>query len=170
MRMLQKKICMLGAYAVGKTSLVRRFVESIFDEKYHTTLGVKIDKCEVEIGDIHLTLVLWDLAGDDEMEQVKLTHVRGASGFILVVDGCRKSTLDRAFALRERVEEALGPIPAVLALNKSDLRQEWEVSPASVEEMFAHHMPVFVTSAKTGEAVEDMFRALATRMLAKSPS
>src|SRR5208283_3569574 len=62
MRMLQKKICMLGAYAVGKTSLVRRFVESIFDEKYHTTLGVKIDKCEVEIGDIHLTLVLWDLA------------------------------------------------------------------------------------------------------------
>ncbi|HME08132.1 MAG TPA: ADP-ribosylation factor-like protein, partial [Bryobacteraceae bacterium] len=105
--MLQKKICMLGAYAVGKTSLVRRFVESIFDEKYHTTLGVKIDKCEVEIGDIHLTLVLWDLAGDDEMEQVKLTHVRGASGFILVVDGCRKSTLDRAFALRERVEEAL---------------------------------------------------------------
>jgi len=155
---------------VGKTSLVRRFVESIFDEKYHTTLGVKIDKREMEIGDTHLTLVLWDLAGDDELEQVKIAHLRGASGYILVLDGCRKSTLERALALKERVEQSLGPIPAVLALNKSDLRQQWDMSPASVEEIFAHHMPVFVTSAKTGEAVEPMFQALAIRMLNKSPS
>lgn len=163
--MLQKKICMLGAYGVGKTSLVRRFVESMFDEKYHTTLGVKIDKRVVETLDTRLTLVLWDLAGDDEVEQVKLTHLRGASGYILVVDGSRKSTLDRAVALRERVEDALGKLPAVLALNKCDVREQWDVNEGTVETAFAHHMPIFTTSAKTGEAVEAMFEALVVQML-----
>lgn len=163
--MLQKKICMLGAYGVGKTSLVRRFVESMFDEKYHTTLGVKIDKRVVETQDTRLTLVLWDLAGDDEVEQVKLTHLRGASGYILVVDGSRKSTLDRAVALRERVEDALGKLPAVLALNKCDVREQWDVNEGTVEIALAHHMPIFTTSAKTGEAVEAMFEALVIQML-----
>jgi len=166
--MLQKKICMLGAYGVGKTSLVRRFVESIFDEKYHTTLGVKIDKRVMEIGDTRFTLVLWDLAGDDEVEQANLSHLRGASGYILVVDGCRKSTLDRAVLLKQRVDQVLGPVAAVLALNKCDINDQWAVTPAMVEEIFAHHMPVFVTSAKTGHAVEEMFQALAIQTLGET--
>jgi small GTP-binding protein len=166
--MLQKKICMLGAHGVGKTSLVRRVVESMFDEKYQTTLGVKIDKRVIEVRGTVVTLLVWDLAGEDEVEQIKLSHLRGASGYILVVDGCRKSTLDRAVAIRERVEESLGRVPFVLALNKADLRGQWDLSPAIVQEILARDAPVFLTSAKTGEAVEAMFEALAMHMLTEA--
>ena len=64
--MIQKKICMVGVLAVGKTSLVARFVESIFSKKYHTTVGVKISKKALQVSDQEWHLILWDLAGEDE--------------------------------------------------------------------------------------------------------
>ena len=76
----KKKICMVGACGVGKTSLVRRFVESIFDESYQTTIGVKIDKKLLELDGREVTLVIWDLAGEDEFAQVREAHLRGAAG------------------------------------------------------------------------------------------
>ena len=85
--MIQKKICMLGAYAVGKTSLVGRFVRSMFSEKYQTTVGVKIDQKTVNVGDQQVNMMLWDLHGEDEAQKVRLSYLRGASGYILVVDG-----------------------------------------------------------------------------------
>src|SRR5205823_8775603 len=89
---VQKKVCMLGSYAVGKTSLVRRFVEGIFDERYLTTVGVKIDRKRMTIRGRELNLVLWDLAGDDELAPAKPSHLRGSSGYIVVADGCPRST------------------------------------------------------------------------------
>src|ERR1051325_7234218 len=74
--LIQKKICMLGAYAVGKTSLVARFVRSIFSEKYHTTIGVKIDKKTLRVDDQELSLILWDLAGEDDFYQVRMSYLR----------------------------------------------------------------------------------------------
>ena len=85
--MIQKKICMIGSFGVGKTSLVARFVRSIFSEKYQTTVGVKIDKKVVEVGGQQVTLVLWDIAGEDALTTVRVSQLRGASGYILVVDG-----------------------------------------------------------------------------------
>jgi len=163
--MIQKKICMLGAYGVGKTSLVRRFVESMFDERYHTTVGVKIDKKLLEINGTSVMLMLWDLAGEDEVEQVRLSHLRGAAGYILVVDGCRQSTLARALALKERVAGAFGNLPSVLAVNKADLRDQWEVDAA--DPLIGDPADVFVTSAKTGVSVQHVFETLATKMLAQ---
>jgi len=80
---------MVGQFGVGKTSLVRRFVDSIFDERYLSTIGVKIDRKDVTIGSASVTLMLWDLAGEDDLAQLKVSHLRGASGYILVADGCR---------------------------------------------------------------------------------
>ena len=91
--MLQKKICMLGGFAVGKTSLVRRFVQSIFSETYLTTVGVKIDKKSVVLSDKTVDLILWDLAGEDDIGSFRLSYVRGASGLVLVADGTRAATL-----------------------------------------------------------------------------
>ena len=115
--MLQKKICMLGSFSVGKTSLVRRFVESIFSDAYQTSIGVKIDKKVVRAGNEDVTLVLWDIHGEDVYQKIRMSYLRGMSGYLLVVDGTRRQTLDDALALNERVIQEAGKVPAVLVLN-----------------------------------------------------
>jgi GTPase SAR1 family protein len=112
--MIQKKICMLGGFAVGKTSLVSRFVRSVFSDKYHSTVGVKVDK--------------------------------------------------KAVVLQSRAREAVGPVPFVLMLNKSDLAEEWEVEDTAVETLVGQGWPAFRTSAKTGAGVEEAFQTLAQKM------
>jgi small GTP-binding protein len=87
--MMQKKICMLGAFAVGKTSLVARFVESIFSDRYHTTVGVKIEKKTLQVSGQQWNLIVWDLAGEDEFMQIRMSYLRGSSGYLLVADGTR---------------------------------------------------------------------------------
>jgi hypothetical protein len=165
MRLLQKKVCMAGAFAVGKTSLVRRYVESIFDERYQTTVGVKIDKKQVKLDGLPLTMVLWDLAGEDDLAQVRASHVRGAAGFILVVDGCRAATLDTAVLLQQRIMDETGPVPFVLALNKMDMAAQWEITAPAVAPLVARGWTCTRTSAKDGRGVEEMFLSLARKML-----
>ena len=93
--MLQKKICMLGSFAVGKTSLIRRYVESIYSDAYHTTVGVKIDKKTLTVNEQEVNLVLWDLYGEDEFQKMKWSYVRGSSGYLLVADGTRRAIVER---------------------------------------------------------------------------
>ena len=160
---LQKKICMLGGFSVGKTSLVKRYVQSIFSETYLTTVGVKIDKKTVDLSDRTVTLILWDLAGEDDINSLRMTNVRGAAGYVLVADGTRPSTLDVALSLRERVEADFGPLPFVLLLNKSDLKEQWAISDIAVAELQQKGWWVQPSSARTGEGVEDAFKDLAIR-------
>ncbi len=163
--MIQKKICMVGAFGVGKTSLVARYVYSLFSEKYQTTVGVKIDKKVVttEAGDV--TLVLWDLAGEDALTTVRPTHLRGASGYILVVDGSRRQTLEVAVDLQARVVQAVGAVPFVCVMNKADLRESWEVQQPDLDALVKRGWPLIEASAKTGAAVEEMFRSLTNAMM-----
>jgi small GTP-binding protein len=165
--MLQKKICMLGSFSVGKTSLVKRFVESIFSERYLTTVGVKIDKKVVTAGGGELTLMLWDLYGEDEYQKIRMSYLRGASGYLLVADGTRPATLDKALAIQEEAEKNFGPAPYVVALNKCDLTAEWEISAEREAEISERARGAAVrTSAKTGEGVELAFDSLAKAMIA----
>ena len=99
--MIQKKICMLGSFAVGKTSLVRRFVHSMFTDKYLTTVGVKIDNKKLVYGDKEVSLLLWDLYGEDEFQRVQTSYLRGSSGLLLVADGTRPETVDKAIELNQ---------------------------------------------------------------------
>lgn len=162
--MLQKKICMLGAFAVGKTSLVRRFVESVFSDAYLTTVGVKIDKKTLQVNGQPLALILWDIAGEDEVSSVRTSYLRGSAAYVLVADGTRAASLDVARSLQARVETELGKLPYVLLLNKGDLTEEWVVSPAEMAELGDAGWSVRKTSAKTGEGVEEAFRELALRL------
>jgi small GTP-binding protein len=162
--LIQKKICMVGAFGVGKTSLVARFVRSIFSDKYLTTLGVKIDKKPLTIDGRELTLMLWDLAGEDALTQVKSTQLRGSSGYILVADGCRAGTLQTAIDLQSRAEAELGKVPFTCVVNKADLRETWEVDAAALERLSGLGWSFLLTSAKTGEGVEELFVELAGRM------
>jgi small GTP-binding protein len=163
--MLQKKVCVLGAFGVGKTTLVRRFVESIFSEAYLTTVGVKIDKKTVTVGSEPVTLVLWDIAGEDAERSVRMNYVRGASGYFLVADGTRAETLDVASSIQARVTAEVGGLPFLLLLNKSDLQESWDVAAAPVESLERAGWAVVRTSAKTGENVEEAFHELTKRMV-----
>jgi len=164
--MLQKKICMLGSFSVGKTSLVRRFVESIFSDAYQTSIGVKIDKKVVRAGNEDVTLVLWDIHGEDVYQKIRMSYLRGMSGYLLVVDGTRRQTLDDALALNERVIQEAGKVPAVLVLNKSDLTEKWEIDSTRESELTAAGWNILRTSAKTGASVEEVFSKLTAAMLA----
>jgi small GTP-binding protein len=164
---LQKKICMLGGFSVGNTSLVRRFVASVFSETYLTTVGVKIDKKTVDMGDRTVNLILWDVAGEDDISTVRMTYLRGCAGYVLVADGTRPSTLDVALSLRERVEAEFGRLPFVLLLNKSDLQEQWAIDGAKLDELRQAGWSVRSSSARTGEGVEDAFRELAAGVTAQ---
>ena len=166
--MIQKKICMIGAFGVGKTSLVARFVHSIFSDKYLTTVGVKIDKKLVEVDGDQITLMVWDIAGEDALTTIRPSQLRGASGYILVVDGSRRATCESAPDLKRRADETVGSVPFACVFNKNDLRESWEVTDADVEALRARGWPVLFSSAKSGEGVEELFLQLATAIL-KAP-
>jgi small GTP-binding protein len=162
---LKKKVCMLGSFSVGKTSLVRRFVESIYEERYFTTVGVKVDKKALSIDGSEITVMLWDLAGDDDFQKLRMNYLNGASGYLLVVDGTRRATLEKALELHERVQSTLGSLPFIAALNKCDLSMDWELPEEAEQGLHARGWKVLRTSAKTGEGVEEAFQYLARAML-----
>jgi small GTP-binding protein len=163
--MLQKKICMLGSFAVGKTSLVRRFVEGFYSDVYQTTVGVKIDKKNIQMNGGEVSLILWDIYGEDDYQKMRWSYLRGASGYLLVADGTRKATLEKARQLEERAREEAGAIPFVFVINKCDLRQDWEVDDSFEMQMRAQNWSLLRSSAKTGEGVEEAFSLLAQKML-----
>ncbi len=156
---------MLGSFAVGKTSLVRRYVESIYSEVYQTTVGVKVDKKVVQVASTEMTMVLWDLYGEDEFQKMRWSYLRGTAGYLLVGDGTRRATLDKAFLLEQRVREEVGEIPFVFLINKSDLVADWQLDQSLEVQFVAKKWNVLHCSAKTGENVEEAFTQLAGKLL-----
>ena len=163
--MIQKKIALLGASGVGKTSLVRRFVSSLFDDKYLTTIGVKVDKKTIRVGGEDAVLMIWDIAGAEEHFSVPTSYVRGAAGFVVVADGTRADTFDAAAGLVEQMDRDLGPLPFVFVVNKKDLVEAWQGDAARLDAMRPRSLAVVTTSAKTGEGVEDAFHRLAEAVI-----
>ena len=163
--MVKKKIGMLGSFGVGKTSLVARFVHSMFSDKYHTTVGVKIDKKIVRVDGSEVTLMLWDMAGEETHAPVKIHQIRDAAGYLLVVDGCRSQTLETALSIQQRVESEIGPSPFLLLANKADERPNWEIPDSVWQQLKERGWTVLETSAKTGQKVEEAFLTLAGRIL-----
>ena len=163
--MIQKKICMVGAFATGKTSLVQQFIYSRFSDKYHSTVGVKIDRKEVDVAGTRVNLLLWDLAGQDKFQSVQGTYLRGSAGVFYVVDGTRRETLTELASLRTLVRETLGSVAALIAVNKADLENEWQVTQDDFYGLLGEGCHVLRTSAKTGMGVSQGFLWLAGQAL-----
>lgn len=168
--MIHLKLCLVGAFAVGKSSLVQRYVQSMFSEKYHTTVGVKIDKKDVTVGATPVRLVIWDLAGEDHFSALRPTFMRGAAGYLLVADGTRAHTLDTALDLNRQIEAAQGPLPFALVLNKEDLSDEWQITTPRMEALEHRGMKLFRGSAKSGAGVQAMFEYFASLSLRERAS
>lgn len=161
---LARKVCMLGDFGVGKTSLVARFVRNTFSDKYLTTVGVKVDSRLVTLADQRpLKLVLWDIAGKAVLDSLNQNYLRGASGLILVADGTREASLRAALNLLMQARDVLDDPACVLFVNKLDLVDRWEVSPQTLAEI-RRSLPVFETSALSGDGVEAGFGELAARL------
>jgi GTPase SAR1 family protein len=173
---------MLGDFGVGKTSLVSRFVESIFSEAYRTSIGVSVTKKVVAIGQGDLTLVLWDMASDDVSQRTKMSYLRGMSGYLLVADGTRPSSLEYACHIYERIYNSEEPppdkpnpkvpyiqfpyrqIPFIFLLNKSDLVNQWRFDDSDLQKLRGRGWPVVKSSAKEGEGVEETFLSLGRKV------
>lgn len=164
---MKKKICMLGAFAVGKTSLVQQFVHSIFSDKYLTTVGVKIEKTAVILEGGKVDLIIWDLHGEDEFQHVRLSYLNGSSGCIYVADGTRAKTLATALNLEHIAQKAIGFVPFVLVINKQDLKDLWEIDSSTIEKLKKKGVDIILTSAKTGDGVEKAFKTLTQKIMEK---
>lgn len=168
---ISKKVCLLGDFAVGKTSLVRRFVYNLFDDKYISTIGVKVSRKVIAVprgeGIVELTLMLWDLAGSKEFDRVRASYLRGSAGAVVMCDLTRPETLG---SLRRYVDELRTVNPGaclILAANKYDLVEPClseglrALDPEQVKaESASLGVPHYFTSAKTGNKIEEMFRHL----------
>ncbi len=163
--MIYKKVCLLGAPAVGKTSLVQRFVRGLFDERYLSTIGAKIDARTVDTARGEAQLMLWDLNGSEMFERVQSSYLRGMHGFLLVFDPTRPETFEFAKDLLETVRAKVGIVPGLLLYGKADLHADWQVDPAAAQGLEGSGLGVTRVSAKTGEGVEEAFAALAAQML-----
>lgn len=169
---IQRKVCMLGQFAVGKTSLVRRFVEGRFDDKYLSTIGVKISRKPVMVGSTAVHLILWDLAGSEEYNGVQNSYLQGASGGIIVCDLTRPETLEGWAYYVRRLREVNPSARIVLVANKADLQDQRAIPDEELHRLAttmddgtgspAHY---WLTSAKTGENVETVFRRLAALLI-----
>jgi small GTP-binding protein len=128
---------------------------------------VKVDKKTLEIDGQAVNLVLWDLAGEDEVQKVSMSYLRGASGYLLVIDRTRRATVDTAADLVERVAESVGPVPFVAVFNKSDLTDEQEIDDEAMTQIIMQRQWEGIAgSAKTGEGVEEAFDRLARKITA----
>lgn len=162
--MIVRKVCLLGKYYVGKSSLVHQFVHQQFDDSYLSTLGLKIDSKVMNIDKGEVKLVIWDIQASGEDNSIDSTYLKGAHGFLVVADGTRPDTIDTAFELRAMVEAASATTPICLLLNKCDLFEQCAVGKEQLAKLEAAGVPLIKTSAKTGENVELAFTILGNKL------
>lgn len=172
---LKAKICLVGEAAVGKTSLIRRYVLDQFEDKYITTLGAKVSKKELEFDvpesnmTVRTVMVIWDIMGEKTFRDLtKEAFFHGTKGVLAVCDLTRYNTLRELDDWIESVFGVVGEIPVIYAVNKVDLKDEVMVMYGESEldqSTRAFNAEYLYTSAKTGENVELVFEKLGERIL-----
>lgn len=164
-----KKVCILGASGVGKSSLVRRFLSGNFSEAYRTDTGARIDKMIVDVDRDKVQLMLWDIQGEDQVSRGFLNYLKGASAIIYVVDGTRLETLATAIKFRQETESYYGGVrPSIMLFNKSDLAQQWEISPGMISDAESGGIFALLTSCREGGGVNTAFNLISRVLMGKT--
>lgn len=157
-----KKIVLLGHFGVGKTSLIRRFVDSQFSEDYLVTVGVHVKKKEVEVDGQDVTLIIWDIEGNSSIEQARSSYLLGSNGFLYVFDVTRPETFEDLSAEMDFLKDNFDTVPVLTIGNKTDLITSDEKKEFFSGEKFKD---ITFSSAKSGDNVEAVFEEIARRML-----
>ena len=164
--MVSRKVILTGSFGVGKTSLFNRFLYSRFSEKYLTTIGVKVDKKVIDINGRELSLLIWDIAGEVFQNKVPHTYFLGASGVIYVFDLTRPSTYEHIEEDIAYLKKKLPQVIIKIVGNKLDLVEEKQIE----NQFSGFSLPYdILTSAKTGENVEELFQSLGKSFLDHEP-
>ena len=159
------KICLLGNPAVGKTSLIRKYVYDVYSDKYIGTLGTKVSKKVVRIGDRQVTMLIWDLMGEHEFRRIQMTAFKGTQGALIVCDLSRKETLEGFDFWPKSLFEVTGEVPIIFLGNKNDLPNK-EITESDIKPYAERYgTEYYLTSAKTGEHVEEAFENLAKKII-----
>ena len=159
------KLCLLGDGAVGKTSLVRRFVFDVFDDKYLISFGTKVVKKEIKVGDTELQMMIWDILGQRTQDALHAAYYRGATGALAVCDFTRPDTMKNLSSWLGNFRSVVGNMPVMILGNKSDLEKQFTLS--QLEEYGKSvGCNVLETSAKTGLNVERAFIELGEKLVA----
>ncbi len=165
-----KKVVLLGEPAVGKTSMVRRFVEDSYDDSYLSTIGSNVSRKSVNLtssggGAIQLTMMVWDIAGHRVCDTLKHAYYRGAHAAIIVCDITRQPTFEALPNWADNLKEVVGDIPLVFVGNKADLREFAVVDEADLIDLSrSFDARYFSASARTGENVELIFHEIGQKL------
>jgi small GTP-binding protein len=171
MSVISKKICMVGDFGVGKTSLVRRFLDRQFSDHYLSTIGVKISRklvAKPQNTEQDLQLMIWDVEGRTSFQSITPHYLEGAMGAVIVADLNRAESIENIPAHLELLASVNSrPMPYVVALNKVDVLGHVPVAATLIAELQTNPQIVTVcrTSAKTGQGVDQMFELFAQRLL-----
>jgi small GTP-binding protein len=171
---MKVKICLVGEGAVGKTCLIRRFIQDQFDDRYISTLGAKVSKKELKVdganGGADVDMTIWDIMGEKGFrELLKEAYFHGAQGVLAVCDVTRKQTLDDLDDWVAAVLKVTGNVPITYLANKADLKDQMDVTEADIRRAAeSHRAPYLYTSAKTGQNVEEAFAKLANLIATRS--
>ncbi|HEX9339735.1 MAG TPA: Rab family GTPase [Thermoplasmata archaeon] len=165
---LKAKVCLVGDLAVGKTSLIRRYVLDAFEDRYQTTLGAKVTKKVLQIPmpeqdvDAHMDLTIWDIMGQPGFQELlREAYFYGARGVLAVADLTRRSTLIDLAGWIDGVEKVVGKVPVLIAVNKADLSADADFGEREIRNVSEAYDADFIrTSAKTGAGVEAAFARL----------
>ncbi len=165
MQEIKVKIVLLGNPAVGKTSLIRKFVYDAYSDEYIGTLGTKVSKKTVRIDDKEVTMMIWDLMGEHEFRRMQNMAFSGTQGALVVCDLTRKETLGGFDFWPESLMKVAGEVPIIFLGNKDDL-PNLHIAPSDIEPYARkHNTEYYLTSAKTGNHVEEAFRNLARKIV-----
>ena len=174
MQIVSKKICLVGDFGVGKTSLIRRFVDRQFSDEYLSTVGVKISRKTVELEKVrqqdklNLQLLIWGLEGHTKFKAIAPSYLQGSSGAVIVADVSRIETIDRLSELMQLFLSVNPKGSLVVALNKSDLIDEEKLEKLTQivqTKKLKQVSGIYQTSAKTGSYVDDIFQQLAYKSI-----
>jgi len=168
--LMKVKVCFIGDAGVGKTSLIKRFVLDVFDDRYIATIGTKVTKKIVDVdGKAKVMMLVWDIMGQKGFrELLREAYFFGAHGAIAVCDMTNKETLEELRYWIKALTDVAGDVPIVFAGNKADLENDRVIKEQELRDLAGKYKAqAFLTSAKTGQNVEMVFKALATSMSEK---
>lgn len=159
-----KKIVLIGHFGVGKTSLIRRFVENTFSEDYKVTIGVHISKKTINVsnGNKTVSLIIWDLEGQDDIKKTRTSYLLGTHAFIYVFDLSRPVTFENLENELKFLKENYPNSAVKVVGNKMDLVNKAHL--ALYNDTFNPFVDFFV-SAKSGSRVEALFSKLAKELI-----